>query len=205
MATRAVAERRSAIWLIRHGETEWSASGRHTGRSDIALTATGRSQAEALSRHLEGRRFERVLVSPLARARDTCRLAGYEAVAEVEPAIAEWDYGDYEGRTTAEIRVERPGWSVWSHDLPGGERLEAVAGRADRVVGGLSDVEGEVAVFSHAHLLRVLTARWLGLEPVEGRRFVLGTAAIAVLGWERENRVVVCWNQSWHLGVEVKP
>lgn len=200
-----MAERRPAVWLIRHGETEWSASGRHTGRSDITLTETGRNQAEALGRHLGGRRFESVLVSPLARARDTCRLAGYEDVAEVEPDVAEWDYGDYEGRTTAEIRVERAGWSVWSHDVPGGESLAAVGRRADRTVSRLVEAEAEVVVFSHAHLLRILTARWLDLEPVEGRRFVLGTAAIAVLGWERENRVVVCWNQSWHLGVEVEP
>jgi probable phosphoglycerate mutase len=200
-----VAERRPAVWLIRHGETEWSASGRHTGRTDVPLTETGRGQALALGRHLAGRRFDSVVVSPLARARDTCRLAGFEPVAEVEPGVAEWDYGAYEGRTTAEIRVERPGWSVWSHDVPGGESLAAVAARADRALTRMVEVDAEVAVFSHAHLLRVLAARWLGLEPVEGRRFVLGTAAIAVLGWERENRVVVCWNQSWHLGVEVRP
>jgi probable phosphoglycerate mutase len=198
-------DRRPAVWLIRHGETEWSASGRHTGRSDIPLTDAGRDQATALGRHLGARRFESVLCSPLRRARDTCQLAGYAEVAQSEGDVAEWDYGEYEGRTTAEIRQERPGWSVWSHDLPGGESLGAVAERADRVVAALAEREGEVAIFSHAHLLRVLAARWLGLPPVEGRRFVLGTAAIAVLGWERENRVVMCWNQSWHLGVEVMP
>jgi len=200
-----VAERRPAVWLIRHGETEWSATGRHTGRSDVPLTAAGREQAQALERHLQGKRFDRVLVSPLSRARDTCRLAGFEPVAETRPDVAEWDYGEYEGRTTPEIREKRPGWSVWTHDLPGGESVEQVGARADRVVADLAEAPGMVAVFSHAHLLRVLTARWLGLDPVEGRRFVLGTAAIAVLGWERENRVVVCWNQSWHLGVEVEP
>jgi broad specificity phosphatase PhoE len=200
-----MADRRGTVWLVRHGETEWSATGKHTGRTDISLTETGRRQARALRRHLEGRRFERVLVSPMARALETCRIAGFEDEAEVEPALTEWDYGSYEGRRTAEIRRERPGWSVWTHDLPDGESVEEVGARVDLVADRLAGVENAAAVFAHAHLLRVLAARWIGLPPRAGRHFTLGTASVSVLGWERENRVIVCWNQDWHLGVDVNP
>lgn len=200
-----MAEPRCVVWLMRHGETEWSAAGQHTGRTDVPLTDRGREQALALGRHLAKRHFDRVLTSPLGRARDTCRLAGFDGVARVEPDLAEMDYGEYEGRTTAEIRAEQPGWTVWSHDLPGGENLGQVAERADRVVAQLMGARGQVAIFSHAHLLRVLAARWLELDPVEGRRLVMGTAAVSVLGWERDNRVVARWNHSWHLGLEEGP
>jgi broad specificity phosphatase PhoE len=198
-------ERRGTVWLVRHGETEWSASGKHTGRTDIPLTETGRHQARALRRHLEGRPFERVLVSPMQRARETCRIAGFGERAEVEPAITEWDYGVYEGRRTADIRKKIPGWSVWSHELPEGESVEDVGARVGPVVERLATVESAAVVFAHAHLLRVLAARWIGLPPEVGRSFTLGTASVSVLGWERENRVIVCWNQDWHLGIDVNP
>jgi broad specificity phosphatase PhoE len=198
-------ERRGTVWLVRHGETEWSASGKHTGRTDIPLTDTGRRQARALRRHLEGQRYETVLVSPLGRALETCRIAGFGDRAQVEPALIEWDYGVYEGRRTAEIRQEIPGWSVWTHDLPEGESVAQVGARVDPVVERLASVEDAAVVFAHAHLLRVLAARWIGLPPEAGRHFTLGTASISVLGWERENRVIVCWNQDWHLGIDVNP
>jgi probable phosphoglycerate mutase len=198
-------ERRGTVWLVRHGETEWSATGRHTGRTDIPLTETGRQQARALQRHLEGRPFGLVLVSPLERARETCRIAGFGDRAQVDPALREWDYGVFEGRRTADIRREIPGWSVWTHDLPEGESVAQVGTRVDPVVERLASVEETAAVFAHAHLLRVLAARWIGLPPEAGRSFTLGTASVSVLGWERENRVIICWNQDWHLGIDVNP
>ena len=139
------------LWLIRHGETEWSLSGAHTGRTDIPLTANGRSQAEALGRRLAGDAFAAVLSSPLARALDTCRLAGFSDRAQIDPDLREWDYGDYEGRTTAEIRAARPGWSLWTDGVPGGESIARVAARADAVIARVSEVEGAAALFSHGH------------------------------------------------------
>jgi probable phosphoglycerate mutase len=180
------------VLLVRHGETEWSASGRHTGRTDIPLTDRGRAQARALGAALAGRSFALVLTSPLARAADTSRLAGLEAT--VDDDLREWDYGDHEGRTTPEIRKEDPGWTVWRGPLPGGERPEQVAARADRVIERILAAGGDVALFSHGHFLRVLTARWLELPAVEGRRFALDTATLSVLGTEREVRAVLRWN-----------
>jgi len=188
-----------ALWLIRHGETEWSASGQHTGRTDIPLTAQGRRQAAALGRHLAGRRFALVLTSPLSRAIDTCRIAGYGDVARVTDDLREWDYGIYEGRTTADIRKESPGWSVWTHRIQGGESVEEVGARVDRVIADARAASGDVALFAHAHVLRILTARWLGLAPDAGRLFALGTAAISMLGHERETSVILTWNQDWRL------
>jgi probable phosphoglycerate mutase len=184
------------IWLIRHGETEWSLSGAHTGRTDIPLTPRGREQAAALGRHLAGRKFALVLVSPLRRAFDTCRLAGYGDAAVIDPNLLEWDHGDYEGRTTSEIRRERPGWSIWSDGAPNGETIEQVAARADAVLARVSQVEGDAALFAHAHFLRVLTTRWLGLEPAAGRLFAMGAASVNTLGYERETRVITRWNLS---------
>jgi probable phosphoglycerate mutase len=185
------------LWLVRHGETEWSLSGAHTGRTDIPLTAAGRERAAAVGRYLAGRKFAGVLVSPLGRARETCRLAGYEN-AQIDPGLSEWDYGDYEGRTTAQIQAERPGWSLWSDGVPNGETAAQVAARADGVIAHALAVagEGDVALFAHGHILRVLAARWLGLPPEDGRLFALGTAAVSTLGYERETRVITRWNLS---------
>ena len=182
------------VVLVRHGETAWSASGRHTGRTDVPLTGTGRAQAEALGRLLGAWTFARVLTSPLSRAADTCRLAGLPG-AEVDDDLAEWDYGEHEGRTTAELRGEQPGWTVWIGALPGGETLDDVGRRADRVLARCRAVDGDVALFGHGHMLRVLAARWIGLPPAAGRLLALSTAALSVLGWEREQPVVSRWNQ----------
>ena len=193
------------IWLIRHGETEWSASGRHTGRTDIPLTATGRRQAAALGRHLGGRPFALALTSPLGRARETCRLAGYGDVAQVTDDLLEWDYGRWEGRTTKEIRVEVPGWSIWTSDVPGGETVEQVGARARRVIEGAVAAGGDTALFAHGHVLRILAARWLGLPPAAGRLLALGTAAVSILGYEHETRVIRVWNRDWHLVYQEAP
>ena len=186
----------SGLWLIRHGETEWSLSGAHTGRTDIPLTDAGRAQAEAIGKRLAGRTFGLVLASPLARARETCRLAGYGGEAAIDPNLLEWDYGDYEGRTTAEIRQARPDWSLWRDGVPNGETIEQVAVRAEAVIARVLAVDGDAALFAHGHLLRVLTARWLELEPAAARRFALGTTSLSTLGWERETRVITRWNLS---------
>lgn len=190
------------VWLVRHGETEWSRSGQHTGRTDIPLTAEGVRQGLALGRHLADHRFALVLTSPLARARETCRLAGYAGVAEVSDDLLEWDYGIYEGRTTRSIRAEQPGWSIWTTSVAGGESVEHVGERAARVIARVEAVEGDVALFSHAHFLRILTACWLGLPAAHGRGLALGTASISVLGYERETRVIETWNQDWRLALE---
>jgi len=184
------------IWLIRHGETEWSRSGAHTGRTDIPLTPVGRENAAALGRFLAGRQFGLVLCSPMQRARDTCRLAGFGEVAHIDPNLCEWDYGDFEGRTTAAIRQEIPGWSLWADGVPNGETVEAVAARADAVLARALAANGDVALFAHGHILRILTARWLGLEAPAGRLFALGTASVSVLGYERETSVISRWNLS---------
>jgi len=185
------------LWLVRHGETEWSLSGAHTGRTDIPLTAAGREKAAAVGRYLAGRKFAGVLVSPLVRARETCRLAGYEN-AQIDADLSEWDYGDYEGRTTSQIQAERPGWTLWSDGVPNGETAAQVAARADSVIARALAIEGEndVILFAHGHILRVLAARWLGLPPQDGRLFALGTAAVSTLGYERETRVITRWNLS---------
>jgi broad specificity phosphatase PhoE len=185
------------LWLIRHGETEWSRSGAHTGRTDIPLTAAGRNNAAAAGRYLAAHPFALVLVSPLQRARETCRLAGYEN-ALIDPDLSEWDYGDYEGRTTSQIQAERPQWSLWSDGVPNGETAAEVAARAGRVIARALAVEGnaDVALFAHGHILRVLATRWLGLPPEDGRLFALGTGAVSTLGYERETPVITRWNLS---------
>ena len=184
------------IVLVRHAQTEWSRDGRHTGRTDVPLTQQGREKARALAGRLRDRRFALVLVSPLTRARETCRLCGLGAQAQERTELREWDYGDYEGLTTRQIRAERPGWSLWRDGCPGGEDAAQVGGRADRVIAELSDVDGDVAVFSHGHLLRVLGARWIDLAPTQGGRLGLSTAAICVLGHEREMPVLARWNDT---------
>jgi probable phosphoglycerate mutase len=182
------------IVLIRHGETEWSRDGRHTGRTDIPLTDTGRRQAELVGEWLAGRTFARVLTSPLGRALETCRLAGLGDRAEPREELLEWDYGEYEGVTTAQIRERRPDWYLWRDGCPGGESAADVGRRVDGLVAELREADGDAAVFSHGHVLRVLTARWLELDPEKGALFALATATLSVLGWERETAVIRVWN-----------
>jgi probable phosphoglycerate mutase len=182
------------LWLMRHGETAWTLSGQHTSRTDLALTTEGERRGEDLRRRLAGRAFALVLSSPMKRALDTCRLAGYSA--ETTPDLCEWDYGDYEGRTTPEIRKEAPGWTVWTGAPPGGESIEQVSARADRVIARAAAANGDVALFGHGHLLRVLAARWIGLEPSAGGLLALSTGSVSVLGYERDTRVIQLWNQT---------
>jgi probable phosphoglycerate mutase len=182
------------IVLARHGETEWSASGRHTSRTDVPLTDAGRAAARHLGEQLAGRAFALVLTSPRLRARDTCAEAGFAGVAEVTDDLAEWDYGGYEGLTTPEIRVDRPGWLLWDDGVPGGETAAQVAARADRVIERALAAEGDVALFAHGHILRVIGARWLGLPPQRGGSLALSTASLSELGFEHENRVIALWN-----------
>jgi broad specificity phosphatase PhoE len=181
------------VTLVRHGATEWSESGRHTGRTDVPLTEEGRWQAAALAPCLAGRAFAEVLTSPLARARETARLAGFPHARVVED-LREWDYGDLEGRTTPEIRGERPGWLLWRDGAPNGETIDEVGARADAVLRTIRAVRGDVCVVAHGHVLRILTARWLGLDPAWGRAFALGTASLSTLGYEREVPVIAEWN-----------
>lgn len=182
------------LWLVRHGATEWSEAGRHTGRTDLPLTAEGRHGAAALCRELDRQHFELVLTSPRLRARDTARLAGY-ADAAVDDDLVEWDYGDYEGLTTDEVCVGDPGWTIFHGAVPGGETVEQVAARAERVLARVSDSPGPVLLFAHGHLLRVLTAVALGLEPRAGERFLLDPATISVIGSAWGSRGVARWNQ----------
>jgi broad specificity phosphatase PhoE len=182
------------IVLARHGETEWSRDRRHTGRTDIPLTENGRRQAAVLRDQFAGRSFARVLSSPLSRALETCREAGLGDQAELTADLCEWDYGDYEGITTAEIRTRRPDWYLWRDGCPGGETAEDVGRRVDRVLDSLSQLQGDAAVFAHGHVLRVLTARWLGLGPDQGALFKLDTGTLSLLGYERETRVITRWN-----------
>ncbi len=184
------------IVLVRHGETLWSRSGKHTGRTDIPLTEEGRGQSERVGDTLRGRQFVLVLSSPLQRAAETCRLAGLGDVAVLREELMEWDYGAYEGRTTPEIRTDVPGWSLWRDGVPGGETAADVGRRVDGVIAELAAVDGDVALFAHGHVLRVLAARWLGLPPADGRLFALDPATISILGHERETPVIRRWNQS---------
>jgi probable phosphoglycerate mutase len=186
-------ERQDQLFLIRHGETEWSRSGRHTSTSDLPLTADGERVAASLKSRLAGESFELVLTSPRKRARRTAELAGFPE-AEVDEDLVEWNYGDYEGITTAEIRKTVPGWTVWSHPVPNGETAAQVAARLDRVNARIAAVRGDVLVFGHSHALRALTARWLELDVTEGRHFVLDTATVSVLGWERGSPAIHRWN-----------
>jgi probable phosphoglycerate mutase len=178
--------------LVRHGETVWSEERKHTGRSDVPLTEHGRAQAQQIAGALKVFDVQRCFASPLVRAWESARLIGLEP--ERDDDLLEWDYGDYEGLTTAEIRDSVTGWSVWTHPITGGESIEQVGARADRVIDRLHRLDGTTALVAHSHLLRILAARWLELPPVEGRRFTLDNTTISVLGWERENRVVARWN-----------
>jgi broad specificity phosphatase PhoE len=185
---------RPEIWLCRHGETEWSLDGRHTSRTDLPLTPVGMEQARRLATRLSGVAFDLVLTSPRRRAVDTAALAGFPD-AIVEPAAEEWDYGEGEGRTTESIREEIPGWTVWTHPLPGAETPEHVGARADKVIERVqAEAPDRAVLFSHAHFLRILAARWIELPATEGVRLLLETASVSVLGWEREVRAVKRWN-----------
>ena len=185
----------SELIAVRHGDTEWAIHGRHTGRTDIALTDQGRREAVALGALLSGRRFARVLVSPLQRAMETCRLAGFAEGAEVCPDLEEWDYGAYEGRTTPEILAERPAWSLWRDGVPGGESVTEVGRRADRVIAEARAAGGDVALFAHAHVLRILAARWIEMPARAGQRLTLDPAGVGTLGYEHDYPVIRAWNR----------
>lgn len=193
-AAEATAPLPTRLVLARHGETEWSRDGRHTGRTDIPLTDAGREEARRLGEILKGRSFRRVVSSPLQRAAETARLAGFGDRVELDPDLVEWDYGIYEGRTRIDIAREIPGWTVWSQPMIGGESLDALGDRADRVIARLLPTGGDVLVFSHGHFLRVLAARWIETPPVTASRLELWTATISELGWEHERRVIEIWN-----------
>jgi len=184
------------VWVVRHGDTEWSRDGRHTGRTDLPLVDSGRLQAEGIGPRLSRHAFDLVLSSPLQRAVETARLAGFDGGVQLDPDLEEWDYGVYDGLTTPQIREQDPGWSLWETGGPGGESPDAVARRADRVVKLMRQATGDVVVFSHGHFLRVLTCRWLGVPPAAGRYFYIGTAGLGVLGYERDTPVVRAWNLS---------
>ena len=185
------------VYLARHGETEWSLSGRHTGRTDLPLTERGERDARELAARLAGLTFAKVLTSPLQRAARTCALAGFGAAAEVDHDLVEWDYGEYEGLTSAEIRARRPGWSLFRDGCPGGETLTEIGNRADRVVHRVRAVDGFVLLFSSGHFLRVLAARWIGENAAAGRHFALGTGALCAVGYDhdRSEPVIRLWNQ----------
>ena len=190
------------IYLARHGETAWSLSGQHTGLTDLALTERGERNARQLGNRLSGLAFANVFTSPLQRAVRTSELAGFTAVAEVDRDLLEWNYGDYEGRRTTEIHVERPNWQLFRDGCPGGESPSQVGARADRVVRRMRAIEGDVLVFSSGHFLRVLAARWLGLEPAAGRFLLLSTASVSTLSYEHNlsEPVIRLWNDTRHVG-----
>jgi broad specificity phosphatase PhoE len=181
------------VLLIRHAETEWSRNGRHTGRTDLPLTAAGRQTAQAIAPRLRGG-FERVLVSPLRRARETCALCGLGDRAQTLDQLVEWDYGEYEGLTSAEIKRQRPDWSLWRDGCPGGESPADVGKRADATIAELAGLQGRAAIFAHGHVLRVLAARWVDADPGFGARLMLGTGTISVLGFEHRSRAIAHWN-----------
>ena len=189
------------IYLARHGETEWSLSGQHTGVTDIPLTPNGERNARSLGQRLQGDRFTKVLTSPLQRAKRTCELAGFGAQTETDGDLVEWNYGEYEGRRTADIRKERPDWFLFRDGCPGGESLDAIAARADRVIARLRAINGDVLLFSHGHFLRVLVARWLGKPAADGRLLLLTTASLSILGYEHniEEPVLRLWNDDRHV------
>jgi probable phosphoglycerate mutase len=191
-------ERPFDVVLIRHGETEWSKLGRHTGHSDIPLTDEGRRVAADLPSALSAWSFGRVLTSPLQRASETCRIAGLLERAERDPDLMEWDYGDDEGRTSAQIQADRPGWRIWHQGPKGGESLDQLAERVDRVIARLRPLEGHVALFAHGHFLRVFAARWLGEHPRLAGHLMLGTAAISVVSFEHGLPALVRWNDQHH-------
>jgi broad specificity phosphatase PhoE len=195
------------IYLARHGETAWTITGQHTGRTDLPLTDRGERNARALGKRLQGLTFARVFTSPLQRARRTCELAGFGAAAEVDPDLLEWDYGEYEGLTSADIRSRRPDWDLFRDGFPGGESPEEIGDRASRLVARLRSVPGNVLLFSHAHLLRVLAVRWLGLDPSAARYLLLTTASLSTVTYEHNlsEPVIGLWNDAHHVTEETVP
>jgi len=189
------------VYLARHGETAWSLSGQHTGLTDLPLTDRGERNAQKLGEQLRGRCFSRVFTSPLRRAACTCELAGFGTQADIDRDLLEWNYGEYEGLRTAEIHAKRPDWQLFRDGCPGGESPGAVGARADRMVNRVRKVEGDVLIFSSGHFLRVLTARWLGLEPPAGRYFLLSTASLSALTYDHDlsQPVIQLWNDTHHL------
>jgi broad specificity phosphatase PhoE len=185
------------VVLVRHGETEWTRSGRHTGSTDIPLTDHGREQARAAGERIAALSFALILSSPLSRALDTARLAGLGDEVQTRDDLREWDYGDYEGLTSKEIRAQRPDWYLFDDGCPAGETAAEVGERVDSVIAEASVAGGDVALFGHGHCLRVLTARWLGLPPAQGGRFALGTATVSVLGGEHDRPAIWLWNDTW--------
>ena len=187
----------SVVWLVRHGDTAWTISGQHTSLTDLPLTTNGEAEALRLGERLAGLRFAAVFTSPLQRAARTCELAGFGSAAEVEPDLYEWNYGAYEGRTTAEIRSERPDWQLFRDGCPGGESPDQVAARADRVIRRVRAIGEDVLLFSSGHFFRVFAARWLGLEPATGKYLLLGTASLSALGYEhhRSEPVIRLWDE----------
>jgi broad specificity phosphatase PhoE len=199
-----MSEKLPVAYLARHGETAWSLTGQHTGRTDLPLTDRGERNARQLGERLKELTFAKVFTSPLQRASRTCALAGFGAVAEVDRDLLEWDYGQYEGRRTADIQTERPDWQLFRDGCPGGETAEQVGARADRVVARVRAVGGNVLIFSSGHLLRMLAARWLGLDPAAGRLFLLSTASLSALGYEHDlsEPVIRLWDDTRHVGRE---
>jgi broad specificity phosphatase PhoE len=183
------------LYLIRHGETEWSRARRHTGRTDLPLSPAGEAEAKALGQHLRGLEVDRVLSSPLTRATATAQLAGFGDRVELTDTLLEFDYGDYEGLTSAEIRATHPGWDLFRDGCPGGETVEAAAARARKLLDSLTDTEGRIMLFSHGHQLRILTTRYLGLPPDAARHLFLGTASLSVLGTEHHWPAILLWNE----------
>jgi probable phosphoglycerate mutase len=184
------------VYVLRHGETEWSRDGRHTGRTDVPLTENGRNRARELSSRVEGLDFSLVLSSPLGRAQDTCKLAGLGDQMQLRDGLLEWDYGDYEGVTTPDIRADVPDWYLWTDGCPNGEQPEQVQARVDGVIEEVLSADGRVALFAHGHILRALGARWLEMPVAAGGRLGLSTGSVCVLGFEREVRVVWRWNDT---------
>jgi len=191
--------RLNELWLARHGETEWSLSGRHTGRTDVPLTAAGERQARALGERLRGASFALVLASPLARARRTAELAGFGDALALDEDLAELDYGAYEGRTTAEIQRSRPGWDLWRDGCPGGESVADAAARAERVLARVRAADGPVLLVGHGHLTRVLVSRALTLDPAHGRHLALDPASLSIVGSEHAAPALRLWNDAGHL------
>jgi broad specificity phosphatase PhoE len=190
-----------AVYLARHGETEWSLSGQHTGLTDLPLTERGERNARRLGERLKGLSFAKVFTSPLQRARRTCELAGFGDRAEIDPDLVEWNYGEYEGKRTEEIHARRPDWQLFRDGCPGGESPQQIGARADRVIKRIRTIRGNVLIFSSGHILRVLTARWLGLEPVGAQYFLLSTASLSELGYEHNlsQPVIQLWNDTNHV------
>ena len=195
------------IYLARHGETAWSLSGQHTGRTDIPLTEQGEENARQLGNRLQGLTVSHVFSSPLQRAMKTCALAGFGANVTPEPLLLEWNYGDYEGLTTAHIHAERPDWFIFRDGCPGGESPDQIAARCDEMIQKMKALQGDILIFAHAHILRMLTTRWLDLAPEEGRLYFLSTASLSILGYEHDltEPVMRLWNDTSHLSSQFSP